>query len=53
MTWKDVFKGFMKEMRNLIEFGKMWEEKEGVFMHAAVRLEREWVQWTGLERMVR
>ena len=30
-----------------MEFEKMWEEKEGIFMRAAVKLEREWVQWTG------
>jgi len=61
MTWGDVFKDFhegeglegkwrdahfLRGMRNLMEFGKMWEEKEGFFMLAAVKLEREWVQWT-------
>jgi hypothetical protein len=34
-------------MRNLMEFGKMWEGKRGFFMRAAVKLESEWVQWTG------
>ena len=43
--WLDAH--FLRAMRNLIEFGKMWEEKEGVFMRAAVKLERGWVQWTG------
>jgi hypothetical protein len=62
MTWGDVFRDFhegeglegkwleahlLRAMRNLMEFGKMWEEKEGFFMRAAVKLEREWVQWTG------
>jgi hypothetical protein len=34
-------------MRNLMEFGRMWGEKEGFFMRVAVKLEREWVEWTG------
>ena len=62
ISWEDVFREFheskslegkyldahfLRAMRNLMELGKMREEREIFYLKAAEKLKTQWSEWTG------